>query len=224
MTIEDEIGLIEHFKDGALEKTIWAIERHLTETRADHAQVEEINQSHGVDSALIQAAAAVKRASAQIDVVIHAAGILFALPHILRPGEKVECLSLGAGNAGSRFDLETGQRIAEFKFIQWQARGNAIREKTLFQDFFKLVRHQTDKEKYLYLLNTDIPKRFLSGSRDALKVLGRDKAGDECTDRHGRPCRTVGEYFAAHRDEVHIENLAKLVPGFEVFLENLKER
>ncbi len=222
MAIADEIGLVERFKGRALEKTIADIERQLAAAQADQAKVTETNRSFGVDQALIQAAAAVKRASAQIDVVIHAAGILFALPHILRPGEKVECLSLGAGNAGSRFDLETDQRIAEFKFIQWQARGNAIREKTLFQDFFKLVRHQTSKEKYLYLLNTDIPKRFLSGSRDALKVLGRDKAGDECIDRHGRPCHTVGEYFAAHKDEVHIENLTEIVPGFEVFLENLQ--
>jgi hypothetical protein len=37
--------------------------------------------------------------------VIHAVGILTALPHILEHDERIETLSLGAGNTGRQFDL-----------------------------------------------------------------------------------------------------------------------
>lgn len=42
------------------------------------------------------------------------------LPHILEPDERVESVSLGAGNTGRDFDLETNVRVAEFKFIHWR--------------------------------------------------------------------------------------------------------
>ena len=62
----------------------------------------------------LAAAAELKRMAGQVDVTIHALGILLCLPHILEAGETVEYVSLGAGNTGRRFDLETNLRIAEF--------------------------------------------------------------------------------------------------------------
>jgi len=53
------------------------------------------------------AAALMKRVAGQINVVIHALGILLCLPHILEADEVVEYVSLGAGNTGRAFDLET---------------------------------------------------------------------------------------------------------------------
>ncbi|WP_283814259.1 hypothetical protein [Bradyrhizobium aeschynomenes] len=44
---------------------------------------------------------------------------MLCLPHILEEGEIVDYVSLGAGNTGRPFDLETNRRIAEFKFIHW---------------------------------------------------------------------------------------------------------
>ena len=38
-----------------------------------------------------------KRLAGQINVTIHALGILLCLPHILEPSERVEPVSLGAG-------------------------------------------------------------------------------------------------------------------------------
>src|SRR5580698_10074877 len=55
--------------------------------------------SHSIDADLLSAAREVKRAAAQIDVVLHVLGILVSLPSILDPDEVVESLSLGAGNA-----------------------------------------------------------------------------------------------------------------------------
>ena len=43
------------------------------------------------------AALLVKRSAGQINVIVHAVGILVALPKILEPGELVQSLSLAAG-------------------------------------------------------------------------------------------------------------------------------
>ena len=177
----------------------------------------------GVTSELLLAAAEVKRASAQISVVIHAVGILCALQHILEEGEVLERLSLGASSARSGFDLETDRRIAEFKFIHWRQKGNAVRNKTLFQDYFKLVREETPKGKYLYLLETEIPLRFLKGDRDVFKVLDRNRRlADDFRRRYGQTYRTVGAYYQAHRDEVQIIGLVEEVPRFDEFMKVLR--
>lgn len=216
MAIEDAISLVNAFKGEELRETIADIEEQLPP--ADIGKAKRVIQSYGVNLDLIQAAAAVKRASAQIDVVIHTAGILYALPYILDEGEVVERLSLGASSARSEFDLETNLRVAEFKFIHWQEKRNAVRNKTLFQDFFKLVRAKTSKRKFLYLLDTEKPKSFLKGNRDVFKVLDRNRRlADDFLKEYGRRYRTVGEYYRAHKDEVEIVDLAKEVPGFDEF-------
>jgi hypothetical protein len=50
--------------------------------------------SAGVDREVLAAAAALKRLAGQINVFIHATGILLCLPHILEPGESVEYRSV----------------------------------------------------------------------------------------------------------------------------------
>jgi hypothetical protein len=58
-----------------------------------------------------------KRLADQINVVIHALGILVCLPHLLQPGEVIDYVSLAAGNNWQAFDPGTNRRIVEFKFI-----------------------------------------------------------------------------------------------------------
>lgn len=218
MAISDAISRVQHFKSDSLTETIAAVESQMRGTGA--VGVVNINHSFGVSPELLIAAAAVKQASAQIDVVIHAGGILYALPYILRENEVVEGLSLGAGSAGGDFDLVTNERIAEFKFIRWQGGAEAVRQKTLFQDFFKLAREETKKEKYLYLLNTEIPLRFLRGRSQVRRLLDRNKRlANDFEARYGGAYRTVGEYFEAHRDSIQVVNLADIVPGFDAFME-----
>ena len=84
----------------------------------------------------------------QINVVIHALGILLCLPHILRPGEVIDYVSLGAGNTGRAFDLETSLRIAEFKFIHWQGGPESIRQNSLFKDFYEMAEHETQNRPH----------------------------------------------------------------------------
>lgn len=69
----------------------------------------------------------------KVNVVIHALGILLCLPHILEADGTVQYVSLGAGNTGRQFDLETDRRVAEFKFIQWQGGPESIRQNSLFK-------------------------------------------------------------------------------------------
>jgi len=80
---------------------------------------------------LLRAAFALKQLAGQINVIIHASGILAALPSILEDSEVIESLSLGAGNTGRDFDLETDRRVAEFKFINWKGGPESIRQNSL---------------------------------------------------------------------------------------------
>lgn len=111
----------------------------------------------GAETEVLNAAGVVKRLAGQINVIVHSLGILLCLPRILGAEEQVEDLSLGAGNTGRPFDLVTSHRIAEFKFIQWQGGAEAIRQNSLFKDFYGMARYQTAKKKFLYVLGTEFP-------------------------------------------------------------------
>ncbi|MBC8446837.1 MAG: hypothetical protein H8D78_03720 [Chloroflexi bacterium] len=223
MAIEDAVARVDQFKGTSLTETIGTVESRLAQASVDTGEVDRANRSLGINLELLLALADVKRASAEIVVVIHAVGILYALPHILRPTEVVEALSLGAGSAGSDFDLVTDQRIAEFKFIHWQGGSEAMRKKTLFQDFFRLAREDTDKEKYLYLLNTRIPLRFLRGRSNTTRLLDRNRRlATDFARRYGQMYRTVGEYYEVHQDQVRLVNLVEVVPGFDAFMNGLQ--
>ena len=129
-----------------------------------------------INSDLLRAAAEIKRAASQINVTIHALGILRALPHILEPDETVQDVSLGAGNTGHPFDLTTTHRIAEFKFINWRGGAEAIRQNGIFKDFFNLESFNAEKKKCLYLLGVEHALRFFNGRRSLRSVLGRNEA------------------------------------------------
>jgi hypothetical protein len=80
----------------------------------------QLLEAEELGEASLGGALMLKALAEQIDVIVHAVGILTALPYVFREGERVENLSLGAGTGGKRHDLQTNQQIAEFKFIQWR--------------------------------------------------------------------------------------------------------
>jgi hypothetical protein len=215
--IEDALRRIGRFRGSSITETIARIEKQLIGASLD--VIRNHNSTIPIDRSLIFAAAQVKRASAQIDVVIHSAGILYSLPHILDPDEIVLSTSLGAGNAASEFDLVTDKRLAEFKFIYWQGGSESVRKKTFFQDYFKLVREPRSKAKYFYLLNTDVPLKFLSGKSASHRMLDRSaKLAADFEKRYGSKYPTVGDYYAAHKGEVCFVDLAKKVPALSEFI------
>jgi hypothetical protein len=108
-------------------------------------------EAERVSGRSLEAALEIKRLAGQINVVIHALGILVSLPHLLEPDEVVEELSLGAGNTGRSFDLTTDRRIAAFKFITWRGGAEAIRQNTVFVDVLHLAEADTDRARFLYV-------------------------------------------------------------------------
>jgi hypothetical protein len=163
----------------------------------------------GAGREVLAAAAEMKRLAGQINVTIHALGILLCLPHILVPGETVEYVSLGAGNTGREFDLETNLRVAEFKFIRWRGGPESIRQNSIFKDFVLLADHPTPKRKHLYLLGTHHALRFFQGGRALSSVLSRnDKLQKMFAERFGDRYRTVRDYYAAHLGAVQIDDVS----------------
>jgi hypothetical protein len=163
----------------------------------------------GAGKDALAAAAELKRLAGQINVAIHALGILLCLPHILEDGEQVEYVSLGAGNTGREFDLETNYRVAEFKFIHWRGGAESIRQNSIFKDFFLLAESGSPKRKYLYVLGTDHPLKFLNGGRALTSVLSRgDKVREMFFARFGDRFVTVRDYFQLHHNEVEIGDVS----------------
>src|SRR5271163_3729460 len=144
--IAQALHLLQTFRGSDLTQTIYEIEKSVKGVPAE--KYAAVLSTSGAKAEVLGAAGQVKQLAGQINVVIHALGILLCLPHILRPGEIIEYVSLGAGNTGRAFDLETSLRIAEFKFIHWQGGPESIRQNSLFKDFYEMAEHETHKEKY----------------------------------------------------------------------------
>lgn len=167
---------------------------------------------NAVDHDTLEAAAILKTVAGQVNVVIHALGILLCLPHLLQENEKIESLSLGAGNTGKPFDLETDRRVAEFKFISWRGGPEAIRQNSLFKDLYYLAEHETSKSRHLYVLGTTHALKFLTGGRALSSVLsGNDKLKQDFASRYP-DYHVVSDYYLPRRDLVFIEDVSHLLP------------
>ena len=210
LAIEDAIHLLQTFRGADLSRTIGQIEKSLKGTSAEGYT--EILTTSGAKAEVLGAAGLIKLAG-QINVVIHALGILLCLPHILRQGETIEYVSLGAGNTGRAFDLETNQRIGEFKFIHWQGGPESIRQNSLFKDFYEMAEHETKKEKYLYVLGTEHAEKFFNGGRALSSVLkGNATLGKKVADKFADRYRTVREYYLPRKGLVVIQDVSSFVP------------
>lgn len=167
----------------------------------------------GVTAQLLAAACVIKGAVGQINVVIHTLGILLLIPKILEEDEHIDYVSLGAGNTGRVFDLETNRRVAEFKFINWRGGAEAIRQNSLFKDFYLLAEHDTAKRKELYVLDLTYPKQFLRGGRALGSVLSRNvKLKAQFEAKYGGRFRKVSDYFQFRQHDVKLVDASALVP------------
>lgn len=203
---------LERFSDGSLTVTLRGIEDHLGSGSVETCI--DLNTNLGIGADLLDAAATVKRAAAQIDVLIHAIGILHLLPSILQPGERVQYLSLGAGNTGKKFDLETDRQIAEFTFIAWRGGSEAIRQSKLFVDFYHLAEADTDKARNLYVLGLHYPAKFFASKRTLASVLSRrpDEAQRISAQYEGH-LRFVRDYYDRHSGTVNVIDVSAMVPA-----------
>jgi hypothetical protein len=181
---------------------------------ADPSRARQLLEHEDLSERSLRGALILKQLAGQIDVVVHTVGILTALPHVLRDHEVVESLSLGAGTGGKHHDLETNLQIAEFKFIQWQRTGNAVRENNLFVDLFALASANTKKRRVLYVVDAEVPLRFFRGGRALDSVLSQNAAAAKrFRNLHGHQFATVREYVASVGGRVEVVDLLDIVPG-----------
>jgi hypothetical protein len=207
MSIDQTIEAIEKFQGADLTESISAIETRIKDWGLDEVKV--FCASRAIDDAFLASALSVKKIAGQINVIIHAAGILRSLQDILEPGEKVEYVSLGAGNTGRKFDLETNRRVAEYKFIDWQGGPESIRQNGIFKDFFELAEYETNKKKFLYVLGTEFPLRFFNGGRALTSVLSsQPKMLERITKEYGYDIKRVCDYYDLKKHEVDIYDVS----------------
>lgn len=203
MSLDEAIAAIESFQGEGLTAKLSSIEDEIVGLGVD--RLSEFRVRHLIDAEFMSSALKIKGVAGQINVIIHAAGILLSLSSLLRPGEIVQSVSLGAGNTGRSFDLETNFRIAEYKFIDWQGGAETIRQNGAFKDFFKLSEFETEKEKYLYVVGTEILLRFFTGGRALASVLRQyPTILAAVTEKYGDSLKTVRDYYELKRDQVAI--------------------
>ena len=212
-SLQQHIDLLDKFVTSDLRSVIARFENAVG--GLNNCQIKGFLDTNDIKPELLVAAAEVKRISSQIDVTMHALGILSVLPHLLEDGEILECVSLGAGNTGRKFDLETNFRIAEFKFIKWRGGPESIRQNGIFKDFFDLATAETSKRRYLYLLGTKHALKFFNGRRAMGSVLSKNQATKEKFDRlYGDTYKTVGQYFEEYSDTVQFVDVSMWLPEF----------
>lgn len=213
--IHEALTVLETFERQGLTQRIANLEYLMA--MKNGSALNKVLEQENVTPELLKAAFTVKKAASQIDVVVHAAGIMVALPYILKEGEIVESLALGAGNTGRKFDLETNFRVAEFKFINWQGGSESIRQNQLFKDLFGLAVDSSGKEKYLYLVGKDIPMKFLTNSRRSLaSVLSKNiEMRNSFYKTYGDKYQYVSQYFRDIENQIRVIDLKDLVPALQ---------
>lgn len=203
--------LLNAFRSGSLKKAVATIEAKLV--GISKAEVSPQLGTLGVSMELMLAALLIKKHSNQISEIIHTIGILLVLPSILEAGEKVESLSLAAGNAGKGFDLETNIRIAEFTFIQWQGGSESIRQNKVFKDFYFLAEHRTTKRRELYVAGLDHPTRFFNSGRGIAQIAKNNRKLGEAALKLPADVKTVRDYYIPRRHRVSIRDLGDYIPA-----------
>jgi hypothetical protein len=209
---DPSIAAFQLFCGSDLTATLGRIESSIRGVPAD--RLGDALSLFGASESTLASAGQLKRLVGQLNVVIHAVGILLCLPKLLDPREIVQSVSLGAGNTGRLFDLETDRRVAEFKFITWQGGSETIRQNSLFKDFYLLAEHETHKNRHLYVLDTHHPLKFLNGGRALRSVLSKNVGLlEQFQSKYGNQYGTVREYYGPRQSLVNIEDVSPLVPG-----------
>ena len=206
----DRFAKINRFVGNSLREKIRKIESDIV--GAEKQEIGSLFESFFITKDAFHEAQEIKQLSAEINVKIHALGILLSLPNILDKDEVVEYVSLGAGNTGRKFDLETDKRIAEFKFIDWKGGSESIRQNGVFKDFYSLQSHETHKRKFLYLNGTEVALKFLRGGRSVQSVLSRNSnVHSDFLRRFAGKYASVGEYFADHSNSVELHDVREFL-------------
>lgn len=210
MSIDKAIEAIKNFQGESLTKNISEIEKDVV--GFSRMESKDFCVSKKIDNYFLESALSIKKLSGQINLIIHAAGMLKSLPEILESGEVIQSISLGAGNSGRKFDLETNYRIAEYKFIDWRGGPESIRQNGIFKDFFELSETDTCKRKYLYLIGDAFPLKFFQSGRALTSVLNRHpNILQKINNKYGKSILKVRDYYAIKCEEVKIVDISPII-------------
>lgn len=203
--------LIKYYSNDKLNNVIFDLQNQLRNKGSN--SIKQIINGELVSKETLTAALDVKSVMGQINVIVHVLGIINTLPYILEKDERIESVSLGADNSKSEFDLITNKRIAEFKFITW--RGNdSMRLKTTFADYYNLVEFDTNKDKYLYLIDCSYFLKFLNGRRKFSNILSRNnKIAKEFEAKYNNKYSFVNEYYNDNKLKVKLVSLNEILPN-----------
>jgi hypothetical protein len=207
------VSKLDGFTAGRTPK-VWVAELERSVTGVDRETIAGLLVSERIDNEVLAAAVAIKTFAGEINVLIHALGIMLALVQILAPGERVNAVSLGAGTGDRHYDLETDRRVAEFKFTRWRGH-DAVRQRELFADFVALAESADPRKRQLFVPGLALPGKFLRSNRSIASVCQRrPEVLARIRANNGDSLKTVAEYAAAHKGEVELVDVARLLPAF----------
>jgi hypothetical protein len=104
----------------------------------------------------------------------------------------------------------------EFKFINWRGGAEAIRQNSIFKDFFLLAEHPTPKAKFLYVIGTHHPLKFLQGGRSIDSVVSKDQRIRKMFyERYPTGVERVRDYYGLRMDDVTIVDVSPWLPRAE---------
>jgi hypothetical protein len=210
MSIDSAIKAISEFQGDSLTESLSILEEGIVGANSEKSL--NYCSKNNITDSFIDSALAIKKVAGEINVIIHASGILHALKDILKPGETVLSVSLGAGNTGRKFDLETNLQVAEFKFIDWKGGAESIRQNGIFKDFFELAEYDTDKSKNLYVVGTHYPLKFLNGGRALSSVLSKQPViQKKILDKYGSGIKITRDYYNLYKGSVKVIDISPYI-------------
>jgi hypothetical protein len=209
----DAVNNIQDFTQDSLRHRIIELERRFS--NLSNLESFDLASELKIDGNLFESTLVLKGLAGQINEIVHAVGIVTLLPHILSDNEVIKSLSLAAGNTGRPFDLETNFRIAEFKFIQWREKADSMRQNNLFKDFYSLAEFDTQKQRFLYVVGSRMPLKFMNSNRAIQSILSTNTKLKQAFDlKYGDSFATVQEYFNFRKNLVTIEDISVFLPNF----------
>jgi hypothetical protein len=210
--LADCTAVIARFTGNNLASKIAALEFDLV--GMDKERIGDWLTSAAINQELFSAAKIVKQAAAQIDVVLHALGILVILPLILKDQEIIESLSLGAGSSETkRFDLETNLRIAEFTFIDWRGNDNTRLQK-IFKDFYRLAEFPAEKLKELWVSDDTYVLKYLRSRTSVRSATHKHRDVWETFQSRYPEIQIVSDYYRRHGANVSLKVYDRDAVGF----------
>lgn len=205
---------------GALTSTIASLERDLHGRRA--CDIQQVLEEHGVSPATLESGLVARDRLGRINDVIHATAMVIALPTILEPDERITRPSLAAGNDPTRpFDLETDQRIAEFKLSRWDGHDTA-RKRQLVKDLVHLAADRSGRRAQLFVLD-ERPLHFLAETRSTMAwAIDRFPPTQALyLDRFGDLLMPISGFYEDHASHVEVVDLR---PGLGHLLAAVRRR